>query len=147
MLDTLHAYFGLVSTVKARRLEAQSCRCKYFIRRLVLICPKSWSIYSYLIVTFVVDIELELKRALAVKKTAAFQSKAGSSSAPVAKMSLKRKNQVDRGRMAKKTVNQPVISDPTCSQGILTLLVMAWVRVWCRLVAPSSMNQSLKPLF
>ena len=70
-----------------------------------------------------------MKRALAVKKAAAFQSKVGSSSAPAAKMSLKRKNQADRGRMAKKTVNQLVISDPTCSQGILTLLVMAWVRV------------------
>ena len=62
--------------------------------------------------------ELRLKRAFAVKKAAILQSKVGSSSAPAAKTSLKRKNQADRGRTAKKTVNQPVVSDSTSSQGI-----------------------------
>ena len=117
-LDTLHAYCGPVPTVEARRLEVQSCQCKYFIRHLVLICPKSWSICSYLIVTFVVDMELGLKRALGVKKAATLQSKACNSSTPAAKTSLKRKNQADRGHTTKKTVNQLIISDPTGSQGI-----------------------------
>ena len=62
--------------------------------------------------------ELGLKRAFVVKKAAVLQSKASSSFAPATKTSLKRKNQANRGRTVKKTVNQPVILDPTGSQGI-----------------------------
>jgi len=62
--------------------------------------------------------ELGLKRAFVVKKAAVLKSKASSSFASAAKMSLKRKNQANRGCTAKKTVNQPVVSDPTGSQGI-----------------------------
>ena len=62
--------------------------------------------------------ELGLKRALGVKKAATLQSKACNSSTPAAKTSLKRKSQADRGHTTKKTVNQPIISDPTGSQGI-----------------------------
>lgn len=91
--DTFHAYYeGLVPTAEARRLEAQSRRRKYLIRHLALICPNFLSIDSYLIVIFVVEMELGLKKALAVKKDAALQTKASSSLAPTAKTSLKRKN-------------------------------------------------------
>ena len=65
--------------------------------------------------------ELGTKRALAVKKVVAFQLKAGNSSAPTAKTSLKRKNQDDGERSLKKIVSQSVISNLVGSQDTLDL--------------------------
>ena len=62
------------------------------------------------------EIELGLKRALAVKKATNLQKKAGSLFAPTAKTSHKRKNQADGGRLAKKIISQPIALDLTGSQ-------------------------------
>ena len=61
--------------------------------------------------------DLGTKRALDVKRVAALQIKAGSSSAPTGKIGQKRKNQGDGEHPLKKVVNQLVTLGSSSSQG------------------------------
>ena len=62
------------------------------------------------------EMELGLKRVLAVKKATDLKTKAGSLYAPATKMSHKRKNQADGGHLVNKIFSQPIALDLIGSQ-------------------------------
>ena len=83
-----------------------------------LYLPVTFSVDSSILTLCLLEMYLGTKRALKVKKVEALQIKAGGSSASIAKMSQKWKNQSNNDCPLKKGVNQPVNLCPSGSQGM-----------------------------